>query len=86
MIINKTTGAIYLPECISITPEMTRLDFEASNLGKNSKLSVRNEPWKSFYLPRIVLADKMLGAMIFFEWNRLTRVDIAFNLDLNVTT
>ena len=86
MIINKTTGAIYLPESILITAEMTRLDFEASSLGKNSKLYVKNEPWKSFFLPKIVLADKRLSGMVFFEWNRLTRVNIAFNLDLNATT
>ena len=86
MIINKTTGAIYLPESILITAEMTRLDFEASSLGKNSKLFVKNDPWNSFHLPKIVLADKRLNVIVFFEWNRLTRVDIAFNLDLNVTT
>ena len=86
MIINKTTGAIYLPESILITAEMTRLDFETSSLGKNSKLFVKNDPWNSFHLPKIILADKRLNVIVFFEWNRLTRVNIAFNLDLNATT
>ena len=32
------------------------------------------------------MADKRLNVIVFFEWNRLARVNIAFNLDLNATT
>ena len=67
MIINKTTGAVYLSESILITAEMTRLDFEASSLGKNSKLFVKNDPWNSFHLPKIVLADKRLNVRLYEE-------------------
>ncbi len=85
-LIDKMTGTVCISSDICVRADLTRHSFYTSGLGKKSKPSIRNEPWMSWNLPAVKLADKEIFSSIFFNGEKLDMVDVAFNLDPSATT
>lgn len=75
MTIARESGAIVLSEIgASITPALTRAEFLRTAAFAGATVLVKNEPWCSYYLPEIPLADTNLSLSIYFRGERLESV------------
>jgi hypothetical protein len=78
MIFDRDMGTLTLYDSLVIRPNLTRQEFEASELARRSEPLVNNPPWMSYALPKGTRKGREVGAQIYFEGERLQRVDLIF--------
>ena len=70
-IIDKATGCVHINGTATVPADLMRSKFCASNLGKQLRVLITNEPWKLLKLPMVQLPDKEIFSSVFFLGEKL---------------
>lgn len=77
MTIKNKTGKIFLQNsAVPISPELTREQFLASPLAYGSEVGVQNEPWCSYRLFPVSVADTQFYIVLQFHSQKLQQVTL----------